>query len=338
MIKANPINPKTPAYVVSPPIKTGLVVGFGDVGERVTRLLTPEYSVTALIRNPQRAKTAGLCGANHLAGDLSKLETLTALGEQSNQFDAIFHFAPPPGSGLEDTHTRNLLVTLTKGLTATPTVHLKQFIYISTTGVYGDCGGDIINENRPLNPQTDRARRRVDAEQCLQAWAALHQVRLIILRAPGIYAIERLPLERIRSGTPAMIANEDSHTNHIHADDLAAACLAACTKAATLNSNQILNVVDDSDLKVGDFLDLLADHFQLTRPPRVSRAELQTRVNPPIASFLNESRRIQNTRMKAVLNLKLRYPTVQDFLTKTPRWSAETAAAAKFVTPGQPTG
>ncbi len=295
-----------------------LISGFGDIGKRLTRLFTPEYSVTALIRNPQRSTAADLLGASHLYGDLADLTSLSTLCHQANQFEVIFHFAPPPGTGQEDIHTRNLISALTAGLVSSPTNHLKQLIYISTTGVYGDCAGAIIDESRPLNPQTDRAKRRVDAEQCLQAWAAMHEVNLIILRAPGIYAIERLPLDRIRSGTPSIFTNEDSYTNHIHADDLAAACMAAMA----LTNNQILNVVDDSDLKVGDYLDLLADHFQIDRPSRVSRTEFLARVNPVTASFLNESRRIQNVRMKTMLKLNLAYPTIQAFLAKTPRTSA----------------
>ncbi len=299
-------------------MKKALVVGFGDIGQRVARLLTSEYAVTALIRNPQRSAEADLVGASHLLGDLADLTSLSTLSNQANRFEVIFHFAPPQGVGLEDIHSRNLISALTAGLAASPTNHLKQLIYISTTGVYGDCAGAIIDESRPLNPQTDRAKRRVDAEQCLQAWATFHHVKLVILRAPGIYAIERLPLDRIRSGTPTIFTNEDSFTNHIHADDLAAACLAAMA----LTNDQILNVVDDSDLKVGDYLDLLADHFYIARPSRVSRTEFLTRVNPVTASFLNESRRIQNVRMKTLLKLTLIYPTIQAFLAKTPSTSA----------------
>jgi nucleoside-diphosphate-sugar epimerase len=277
---------------------TLLIAGFGDIGERVARRLSRSYAVNALIRKPERGEVARDCGANVVVGDLA---VAPSLGTMS--FDTVFHFAPPPATGKIDAHTANLLAALS----AAPP---KRFIYISTTGVYGDSGGEWVDEDTPVKPQTDRAIRRVDAETRLQDWASKHSCVLTILRAPGIYAIDRLPIARIQAGTPAIVAAEDSYTNHIHADDLASACIAAMA----LVENHTINVVDDSVMKMGDYFDLVADHFGLPRPPRVSRAEAESRVAAPMLSFMRESRRIRNSKMKAALGLELRYPTVGGFL------------------------
>lgn len=283
-----------------------LIVGFGDIGERVALRLQDSCAVSVLIRKPERAAIARKCGADTIEGDLASPETLEKITAQS--FDTLFHFAPPPSMGEVDTHTVNLLAALSRA-EAKPT----QIIYISTTGVYGDCAGKLVDELTPCLPQTARAVRRVSAETALLAWCLKHSVVLTILRAPGIYAFDRLPIARIRAGTPAIISEEDSYTNHIHADDLASACIAAMATIAQKQS-AIFNVVDDSDMKMGDYFDLVADHFYLPRPPRVSRAVAESQVSPQMLSFMRESRRILNAQMKAELKLTLRYPTVAVFL------------------------
>jgi nucleoside-diphosphate-sugar epimerase len=280
-----------------------LIVGFGDIGERVAIKLQSLYAVSVLIRKPERAATAQKCGADAIEGDLAALLTLEKIAALI--LDTVFHFAPPPNHGEADTHTANLLDVLSRAIY--PPQHI---IYISTTGVYGDCAGAVIDESSPYQPQTARAVRRVSAETQLQAWCFKHSVILTILRAPGIYALDRLPIARIRAGTPAIVAAEDSYTNHIHADDLASACICALGQSQT----NIFNIVDDSDMKMGDYFELVADHFRLLHPPRLARAAAEALVSAPMLSFMRESRRIQNTKMKSDLKVVLRYPTVADFL------------------------
>jgi len=180
-------------------------------------------------------------------------------------------------------------------------------VYLSTSGVYGDCGGARVDESRPLAPETERARRRVDAEQALQEWGAERGIEVVILRVPGIYAADRLPLERLRQGTPALRADEDVYTNHVHADDLAAICVRALELDAPPG---VYNASDDTELKMGDYFDLVADRHGLARPPRVSRADAEARLPPMLFSFMRESRRLVNRRLKDVLDVRLRYPTV----------------------------
>ena len=184
-------------------------------------------------------------------------------------------------------------------------------MYISTSGVYGDCGGAWVSETAPLNAKSPRAARRVDAERQVRDWAIRNRVCASILRVPGIYAAERLPLERLQAGSPAMIAAEDSYSNHIHADDLARISVAAMRRGKPC---RVYHATDDDEMKMGDYFDAVADAYQFPRPPRVSRAQAQSSVSAMMWSFMNESRRLTNQRMKRELKVKLRYPTVADFL------------------------
>jgi nucleoside-diphosphate-sugar epimerase len=151
----------------------------------------------------------------------------------------------------------------------------------------------------------------VDAESRLAVWCTSRGIALVVLRAPGIYASDRLPVERLRAGIPALRDEDDGYTNHIHADDLAAICVRALQEDAPAG---IYNASDDTHLKMGAWLDLVADHAGLPRPPRIARAEAGSRIPAEVLSFMNESRRLDNTRLKRVLGVRLRYPTVREGL------------------------
>lgn len=263
---------------------------------RALPVLTRRWRTYALVRRFDPALRA--VGVTQLVGDLDRPQTLRRI---SGLAQAVVHSAPPPIAGHGDPRTRHLLAALT-GSRSLP----RRLVYISTTGVYGDCAGALVPETRPLAARTARAQRRIAAERQLRR-AGRRGMRVSILRAPGIYAADRLPLERLRRGDPVLHAAEDSYTNHIHAEDLAAACVQALERG---RPNRAYNVCDDSDLPMGDWFDKLADAFGLPRPPRVTRAEAQTRLSPQLLSFLNESRRLVNRRMKRELRLRLRYPTV----------------------------
>jgi nucleoside-diphosphate-sugar epimerase len=185
-------------------------------------------------------------------------------------------------------------------------------VYLSTSGVYGDCGGARIGESHPVNPRNARAVRRVDAERALSRAAGRGAFRLIILRVPGIYSESRLPLERLRAGTPALAPEDDVYTNHIHAADLASIAIAALRRLRTRLRPQvrIYHASDDSEMKMGDYFDLVADTFGLPRPPRVPRARIAQAVSPALLSFMRESRRLDNTRLKRELHFEWRAPSV----------------------------
>lgn len=186
-----------------------------------------------------------------------------------------------------------------------------RLVYASTTGVYGDCGGALIDETRPVRPENARAKRRVSAETRLRRAAVRGGWRVSIVRIPGIYAANRLPLARIERGAPALVAEEDVFTNHIHADDLAAILVRAILRA---KPQRAIHASDDTDLLMGDYFDRVADAKGMARVPRVTREEAETRLEPITLSFMRESRRLKNTRLKRELGYELRYPTIDDFL------------------------
>ena len=213
------------------------------------------------------------------------------------------HLAPPGESGERDQRTANLIAALS----ARPP---ERLVYISTSGVYGDCGGAWVDEDRPVAPQTQRGARRVDAERALLAWGRQSGVAVAVLRVPGIYAAERLPLAQLKRGAPVLRAEDDVYTNHIHAEDLAAICSTALERGA---AGRIYNASDDSEMKMGDYFDLVADRAGLPRPPRITRAAAEAgAISEGLLSFMRESRRLVNTRMKTELGVRLRYPSVHE--------------------------
>ena len=280
-----------------------LIVGCGDVARRTLPRLLGHYRVFALLRDAQQCAYWREHGARPLLADLDRAASLERLAGLA---DVVLHFAPPPdtGSGTVDRRTQRLLAALARGQSLP-----RQLIYISTIGVFGDCHGARIDETRPLRPRTARAQRRVDAECQLRRFGCRHGVRVSILRAPGIYAADRLPLERLRRGTPALAAEDDVHTNHIHADDLAQL---ACAALRFGRANRCYNASDDSQLKMGEYFDLVADRYALPRAPRVSRAEAKETMSPLQLSFMSESRRLDNRRIKQELRARLIYPQVAD--------------------------
>jgi len=276
-----------------------LIIGCGDVMRRALPQLVQRWHVLALVRRHDPQLEA--LGVTQIEGDLDRPDSLRRLAGIA---DAVIHSAPPPAQGSGDPRTRNLIAALQRGKSLP-----RQLVYISTSGVYGDCGGARVSETRSPAAQSARAARRVDAEQRLRRFGRQRgrPCRISILRAPGIYAEDRLPLERLHKKLPLMLHAEDSRTNHIHAADLGRACIAALTRAGP---NRTYNISDDSSLAMGEWFDSLADAFALPRAPRLPREEVRRIVPPMQWSFMNESRRLDNTRMKQELRLHLRYPTV----------------------------
>ena len=282
-----------------------LITGCGDVGLRVVRTLGGRLRVFALTSSPARCDALRKAGVRPLVGDLDDPATL---GRLAGLADAVLYLAPPPTAGHTDPRLRALLGALSRRTLP------ARVVYASTTGVYGDCRGERVTETRALAATTDRARRRVDAESHLRAWGRATGVRVTTLRIPGIYATDREggdPRQRVRRGTPVLAAADDGYTNHIHADDLARACVAALWRG---RPQRVLNVCDDSDMKTGDYYDLVADLSGLARPARVTRAQAGEQFSPAQWSFLNESRRLSNERMKRELRLRLSRPTIREGL------------------------
>jgi nucleoside-diphosphate-sugar epimerase len=272
-----------------------LILGCGDVGMRLLPLVRERFRVFAVTSRRERCAELRAAGAVPIVADLDRPRALKRLAGLARY---VVHLAPPQPDGMRDRRTRNVTAILPEGAVV---------VYISTTGVYGDCGGARIDETRPVAPVNARAWRRVDAERVLRSAASERHGRVAILRAPGIYARERLPLQRLEEGTPALTAADDVYTNHIHADDLAHIAALALFRALP---GRVYNAVDDSEMKMGDYFDAVADAFGLERPPRLARAELAAQSSPVRLSFMSESRRIGNARLRQELGVRLRYPSV----------------------------
>jgi len=283
-----------------------LIIGCGDVGQRVVRLQR-HVRVVALTSSPERVAALRAQGVTPVVGNLDEPASLQRLAGWATR---VLHLAPPPLQGNTDPRT----VTLTQLLMRRSAP--RCVVYGSTSGVYGDCAGAWVDESRTVNPITPRARRRVDAEARLRHLGRLRSsaVRVSVLRIPGIYAPDReggTPRDRLLRGTPVLVRDDDVFTNHIHADDLARACQLALWRG---QSQRVYNVNDDSQLLMGDYFDMAADLYGLARPPRISRPQAQTELPAMQLSFMSESRRMVNGRAKRELRLQLRYAQVQQGL------------------------
>ena len=278
-----------------------LIVGCGDIGLRVAGQLGARMRVIALTSSPGRMDELRTRGILPVLGDLDQPRTLARLAGVATR---VVHLAPPPGEGWTDPRTRALVAVLRRRNAP------QVVVYGSTSGVYGDCAGAVANETRTTRADTPRSRRRVDAERAVRFLGRTSGVRSSILRIPGIYAPDRpggTPRARLLKGTPVLVAADDVYTNHIHADDLARACIAAIWRG---RPQRIYNVNDDSQMKMGDYFDLAADLYGLPRPPRVPRSTAQNELPLMLLSFMAESRRLDNSRLKRELRLKLGYPLV----------------------------
>ena len=283
-----------------------LIVGCGDVGLRAARQLLPRCRVLALSTQPDKVPALRGAGIVPLIGNLDQV---ASLGRLAGLATHVLHLAPPPGCGATDPRTAHLLAALSRrGL-------VRSLVYGSTSGVYGDAQGALFDETRAVAPATDRGRRRVHAEALVRCWGRRRAgglgARASIVRIPGIYALDRPggdPRERVRKGSPVLVHDDDVYTNHIHAEDLARACVAALWRG---KPGRVVHACDDTEMRMGDYFDWVADHFGLARPPRVSLAAAAASLSPMQLSFMSESRRLMNQRLKTELRLRLRYPSIQ---------------------------
>lgn len=288
-----------------------LIVGCGDVGLRAARELGAgrRARLIALTSNPARAHALRSAGITPLSGNLDDPRSLRRLAGLASR---VLHLAPPPGEGPGDWRTDARTRALVRALVQrTPPLSL---VYGSTTGVYGDRQGAWTSEATPVRPHTPRAWRRVDAEDTVRWLGRAIGVRASILRIPGIYANDReggTPRGRLLRGTPVLRTEDDVYTNHVHADDLARACVLALWRG---RAQRAVHAVDDTELKMGDYFDLAADLYGLPRPPRVARNAAQDQLPLMLLSFMGESRRLTNQRLKQELRLRLQHPTVAEGL------------------------
>lgn len=273
------------------------ISGCGDLGRRVARLYRERgIGVHGLARSEARAAGLRDEGIEVVRGDLERPDTLHELPTAGA---VVFHFAPPPATGEDDPLLANLLQAID---TAAPPARL---VLISTSAVYGDCGGAWITEQQPPAPQTARGRRRLAAEQTLRRWADRHQVDRVVLRVGGIYGPGRLPIARLKKGLPILDPAESPYTNRIHQDDLARVCMAAAERGGR---GEVYNVSDGKPGTMSQYFLDVAEALGLPRPPIVSRGEAEKVMSAGMLSYLRESRRMDNRKMREELGVRLRYP------------------------------
>jgi nucleoside-diphosphate-sugar epimerase len=298
-----------------------IILGCGYIGRRLARYYLDQGDVVlGIVRSAESAASLARGGIPALAWDLAALDIGLA-GEPGAVSDRgasapaalgmsfagarLFHLAPPPNTGTQDLHTRHLVAAFS---------HIgnpARVIYVSTTGVYGNCGGAWVDEERPVRPQADRARRRLDAEQTLSQWRGAAGAALVTLRVAGIYGPGRLPLERIRAGLPLVRPEEAPWSNRIHADDLVATCIAAMERG---ENGAVYNVCDGNPSTMTDYFFQVADAAGLPRPPVIGLADAQSQLSAGMLSYMSESRRLSNRRLVEELGVALRYPHLHEGL------------------------
>ncbi len=277
-----------------------LIVGCGDIGVRVTQLEKQAgRKVSGLVRSEEGAERLRSYGIVPVMGTL---DDLTSLSDLPTGGKLVYYFAPPTGGGPFDSRMRSFCQAGSAGPLP------EKVVYMSTSGVYGDCGGEWVTEETPLNPQTSRAQRRVDAETTLKEWGQEHSVPVVILRVTGIYGPGRLPLARIQQGHPVLREEESPPTNRIHADDLAVVSVKA---AETATDGDIFNVSDGQPGTMTQYFNLVSELLDLPPLPQVDMEEAKRVMNPMMLSYLTETRRMDNRKMIDQLGVTLTYPNLK---------------------------
>jgi len=275
-----------------------LIVGCGDIGRRVASLWQ-DVPVTGLVRSTASNEQLQQAGITPLQVDLDEPASLQDLPLA----DAlVYYFAPPPGTGTTDPRMAHFLAAID------PQRSPARIVYISTSGVYGDRGGEVVNEDTLPNPQVDRARRRYDAEQQLRRFGQEHGIAVVILRVGGIYGPGRLPRKRLEDRIPIIHEHLAPATNRIHADDLAQICVAAARRG---RADTIYNVSDGTDSNMTEYFNIVADFLKLPRPPTIDWEEAERSLSAGMLSYLRESRRMDNRRMIEELGITLQYTTLE---------------------------
>jgi nucleoside-diphosphate-sugar epimerase len=275
-----------------------LIVGCGYVGRRLAMRLGERYDITALVRSAESAAALEKLGLEARAIDFDRVRVGTQIPERLDE-DAIIYLAPPPATGESDLRLDRFLQ-----LASIPP---RTFVYMSTTGVYGDTEGALVDESSPLQPRTERTRRRVSAEEMTRVWCTERRTRRVVLRVPGIYGPDRLPLERVRNGEPVVRKEDAGFTNRIHVDDLVMACVCAVTNP---EARGVYNITDGDSFSSTEFIARLCRIANLPMPPEVPMEEAQLTFTSERLSFINESRRVSNERMLKHLGVKLKYADV----------------------------
>lgn len=294
--------------------KTFNIIGCGYIGKRIAqRLQSLNQTVKCYVATRSSQDECVSLGLDVQRFNLD--EPALELPESTKQDFAssvVMYLVPPPRSGRLDTRMTHFIDYL-QACEKTTGQPVQKIVLISTTGIYGDCAGEWIDESRPPNPQADRAYRRLDAETRLQGYCAQHNIDCIIFRVPGIYAMDKLPLKRISSGEPIVRAEDSGYTNRIHADDLAAFCVEAMSEPVATG---VYNCCDGNPSTMNDYFLRVAEVMDLPEPPQISLQQAQAELSPGMLSYLAESKRISNEKLRRYFKTEFQYPDLQAGLKK----------------------
>jgi len=286
------------------------LMGCGYIGKKIAHRLDPEENnLTCFVQSETSKKICRSAGLNCFKFDLDDSDfKLTAKTHSSFEKSVIAYLVPPQPRGASDNRMQTFISMLNK-LIESP----EKILLISTTGVYGNCHGEWIDEMRPANPQVDRARRRLSAEVLLKKYCEKNKVQLIIFRVPGIYAVDKLPIKRISSGEPIVNAQDSGYTNRIHADDLVSFCVEAIIEKV---QSGIYNCCDGQPSTMNDYFMKVADAMKLPRPQEISLQQAQQQLSAGMLSYLAESKRISNKKLVSHFKTQFNYPDLNTGLKK----------------------
>lgn len=185
----------------------------------------------------------------------------------------------------------------------------QRFVYISTTGVYGNHDGALIAEGAELRPGSERASRRLAAETLLQQFCHSREIELVILRVPGIYGPGRLGIKSIRDASPVLLEADSYPGNRIHVTDLVSCCINATSSSVPPG---IYNVGDGDARSSTWFAHEVARQCGLPPRPEITRTQAEREFSAQRMSFLADSRRIDTRKMLEVLGVTLRHGQAED--------------------------
>ncbi len=277
------------------------IIGCGYIGQRLIQLLLSRKlaeaeQINTLVKSIDSQKQCSKLGVSSIQFDMDTIDIPLPEHLQIHQ-SILYYFAPPPSHGSIDTRARQFIKQLIKAP--------SRIVLISTTGVYGNCHGQWVNENTALNPGVDRARRRVDAEQQFQSYCRKVNIPLVILRVSGIYGPGKLPLKRIKAQTPIVREEDSPFSNRIHTDDLLEICLKA---GLSDNIEGIFNCADGHPTTMYDYFIKVARAKKLPEPPAITLQQAKTQLSAGMLSYMDESRRIDNQKLLTEFDLSLKYP------------------------------
>ncbi|NTV48856.1 MAG: SDR family oxidoreductase [Geobacteraceae bacterium] len=279
------------------------IAGCGYIGERIARsYIESGGEVTCLVRSPELASRLESDGFTTVVSSLGDLTTIPALSLADK---VLFYLVPPPGGGISDSRARNFIAQITE------TEKPARIIYMSATSVYSGADGGRVTEESPANPDSAMGKRRLDAEAAFLDYGVTQNVPIIILRVSGIYGPGRLPLMQISQGQPLLNEHESGPSNRIHADDLAAVCLAAAKNGV---DGDIFNVSDGHPSSMTSYFNACADTLGLPRQPQVSLDEARQVMSPLMLSYVSQTRVVDNSKMLERLKVRLRYETLAEGL------------------------